>query len=32
MLRTGLMLPMDPALGPPLISSWGLRLEMGMRL
>jgi hypothetical protein len=32
MLRTGLMMPMDSRLGPPFASSWGLRLQLGMRL
>jgi len=32
MLRTGIMLPMDSQLGPPFASTWGLRLQLGMRL
>ena len=32
MLRTGIMLPMDSELGPPFVSTWGLRVQLGMRL
>jgi hypothetical protein len=32
MLRTGLMMPMDSSLGPPFVRSWGLRVQLGMRL
>jgi hypothetical protein len=31
-VRTGVMLPVDEILGPPFVTSWGLRLATGMRL
>jgi hypothetical protein len=31
-LRTGLLLPVDEELGPPLDHTWGFHLTMGVRV